>query len=46
MFEDFYPECAASQEQPERYSDVPLGVEAAWPSPAETADERDCGIPQ
>jgi hypothetical protein len=32
MFETEYPEHARQAEEPDRYRDVPLGVEAAWPA--------------
>jgi len=35
VFETYYPEGAEPQEAGERYRDVPLGVEAAWPPPEE-----------
>lgn len=38
MFETYYPESAEPQEAAERYSDIPLGVEAAWPPPEEALD--------
>jgi hypothetical protein len=33
VFETYYPEGAEPQGAAERYSDIPLGVEAAWPPP-------------
>ena len=38
MFEDHYPERTKPQEAADRYRDVPLGVEAAWPG--SVSDER------
>ena len=45
MFETYYPEPAEWQQAAERYSDVPLGVEAAWPpheAPAEACSGSAC----
>jgi hypothetical protein len=42
VFETYYPEPAERQQAAERYSDIPLGVEAAWPpheEPAEASSE-------
>ena len=40
MFETYYPESAGQDEAAERYRDVPLGVEAAWPPPDEAGAPR------
>ncbi len=39
MFEDFQPEGFEPQPAADRYRDIPLGVEAAWPAPV--SDETD-----
>jgi hypothetical protein len=39
MFETYYPERAEQPESADRYRDVPLGVEAAWPD--SVSDETD-----